>query len=75
MSHLKIDLPNGLRIITEEMPHTHSVSMGIFTQVGSRYAMAKGAKIIKPLLVVVSIALAIRLLADPGYPLRIWLGL
>ena len=44
-------------------------------QVGSRYAMAKGAKIIKPLLVIVSIALAIRLLADPMHPLRIWLGL
>ncbi|MET4687203.1 TSUP family transporter [Sinorhizobium fredii] len=44
-------------------------------QVGSRHAMAKGAKIIKPLLVVVSIALAIRLLADPAHPLRIWLGL
>ena len=44
-------------------------------QVGSRYAMAKGAKIIKPLLVFVSIALAIRLLAVPTHPLRIWLGL
>lgn len=44
-------------------------------QVGSRYAMAKGAKIIKPLLVIVSIALALRLLADPTHPLRIWLGL
>ena len=44
-------------------------------QVGSHYAMAKGAKIIKPLLVVVSIALAIRLLADPTHPLRLWLGL
>ncbi|MCA1493849.1 TSUP family transporter [Ensifer sp. NBAIM29] len=43
-------------------------------QVGSRYAMAKGAKIIKPLLVIVSIVLAVRLLADPGQPLRIWLG-
>ncbi len=37
MTHTKVDLPNGLRIITEEMPHTHSVSMGIFTKVGSRY--------------------------------------
>jgi uncharacterized protein len=43
--------------------------------IGSHYAMAKGAKIIKPLLVVVSIALAIRLLADPAHPLRIWLGM
>jgi hypothetical protein len=37
--------------------------------------MAKGAKIIKPLLVIVSIALAIRLLADPTHPLRVWLGM
>lgn len=43
-------------------------------QLGARYAMAKGAKIIRPLLVIVSIALAIRLLADPAHPLRIWLG-
>ena len=41
MPHTKIDLPNGLRIITEEMPHTHSISMGIFTQVGSRYEQAR----------------------------------
>lgn len=41
MPHTKIDLPNGLRIITEEMPHTHSISMGIFTQVGSRYESAR----------------------------------
>ena len=41
MPHTKIDLPNGLRIVTEEMPHTHSVSMGIFTQVGSRYESAR----------------------------------
>lgn len=41
MPHTKIDLPNGLRIITEEMPHTHSVSMGVFIQVGSRYEQAR----------------------------------
>lgn len=43
-------------------------------RLGSRFAMRKGARIIKPLLVTVSIALAIRLLADPGHPLRQWLG-
>ena len=42
-------------------------------QVGSHFAMRKGAKIIKPLLVITSIALAIRLLADPTHPIRIWL--
>src|SRR5918998_3085558 len=41
MAHTKVDLPDGLRIVTEEMPHTHSVSMGIFTQVGSRYETAR----------------------------------
>jgi predicted Zn-dependent peptidase len=41
MPYTKIDLPNGLRIITEEIPHTHSVSMGIFTKVGSRYEDAR----------------------------------
>ncbi len=40
MPHTKINLPNGLCIVTEEMPHTHSVSMGVFTKVGSRYEPA-----------------------------------
>nr|WP_075292700.1 TSUP family transporter [Pararhizobium arenae] len=44
-------------------------------QVGSRFAMKSGAKIIKPLLVITSLALAARLLADPSHPIRIWLGL
>lgn len=43
-------------------------------QAGSRVAMKNGARIIKPLLVVTSIALAIRLMADPGHPIRVWLG-
>jgi len=43
-------------------------------QLGSRFAMRQGARIIKPLLVTVSIALAIRLLADPAHPLRMWLA-
>lgn len=41
MDYTKIDLPNGLRIIAEELPHTHSVSMGVFTKVGSRYETAQ----------------------------------
>lgn len=44
-------------------------------QVGSRTAMKNGARIIKPLLVISCIALAIRLLADPAHPIRLWLGL
>lgn len=43
-------------------------------QVGSRFAMKRGAKIIKPILVVTSTVLAIRLMADPTNPLRLWLG-
>jgi uncharacterized membrane protein YfcA len=44
-------------------------------QLGSRLAMRGGAKLIRPLLVVACIALAIKLLADPANPLRVWLGL
>jgi predicted Zn-dependent peptidase len=40
VTYHRIDLPNGLRIIAEEVPHTHSVSMGVFTRVGSRYESA-----------------------------------
>ncbi|MDL2407940.1 TSUP family transporter [Rhizobium calliandrae] len=43
-------------------------------QAGSRLAMRIGAKLIKPLLVIVCIAFAIKLLADPTNPVRIWLG-
>jgi uncharacterized membrane protein YfcA len=43
-------------------------------QAGSRVAIKNGAKIIKPLLVITSIALAIRLMADQSHPLRVWLG-
>ena len=41
MSHTITQLPNGLCIIAEEMRHTHSVWMGIFTKVGSRYEPAR----------------------------------
>ena len=43
-------------------------------QVGSRFAMKSGAKIIKPLLIVSCLAMAIKLISDPANPLRIWLG-
>ena len=43
-------------------------------QAGSSFAMKKGAKIIKPLLIFTSMALAVRLMADPANPLRLWLG-
>ena len=43
-------------------------------QAGSRLAMKNGAKIIRPLLVTTCIALAIKLLANPANPVRMWLG-
>lgn len=43
-------------------------------QVGSRMAMRNGAKLIKPLLVISCFALALKLIADPAHPVRIWLG-
>lgn len=43
-------------------------------QLGSRLAMRRGARVIKPLLVTVSLLLALRLLTDPAHPLRAWLG-
>lgn len=43
-------------------------------QVGSRLAMKNGAKLIKPLLVFSCLALAIKLIADPAHPIRIWFG-
>jgi uncharacterized membrane protein YfcA len=43
-------------------------------QLGSRLAMRIGAKLIKPLLVIVCIAFAVKLLSDPVNPLRVWLG-
>jgi uncharacterized protein len=39
-------------------------------QLGSRFAMKHGAKIIKPLLLVVCCAMAVKLLLDPSNPLR-----
>jgi len=43
-------------------------------QAGSRVAMRSGAKIIKPLLVCVCVAFAIKLISDPTNPVRVWLG-
>ena len=33
----KTTLDNGLRVITSHMPHTHSVCIAIFINIGSRY--------------------------------------
>ncbi|MBI4299695.1 MAG: insulinase family protein [Chloroflexi bacterium] len=37
LMHQKTTLPNGLRILTESMPHTRSVSVSFFIGAGSRY--------------------------------------
>lgn len=51
------------------------LSMGagqyIGAQLGSRLALRNGARIIRPLLVVVCCAMAVRLLLDPANPLRV----
>jgi uncharacterized membrane protein YfcA len=47
----------------------------IGAQVGSHLAMAKGAAIIRPLLVIVCCAMAIRLLSDPANPIRVFVGI
>lgn len=50
------------------------VGQFIGAQIGSGLAMKKGAKLIKPLLVISCMALAIKLLADPNHPARLWIG-
>ncbi|MBB4347826.1 MULTISPECIES: TSUP family transporter [Rhizobiaceae] len=50
------------------------VGQFIGAQIGSGLAMKKGAKIIKPLLVLSCLVLATKLLADPNHPARLWLG-
>ena len=42
-------------------------------QIGSRLALRHGARLIRPLIVLVCLAVAARLLADPANPLRLWL--
>jgi predicted Zn-dependent peptidase len=41
----KTTLPNGLRVLTSTMPHTHSVCIALFIGVGSRYESDKEAGI------------------------------
>ncbi|WP_137130122.1 TSUP family transporter [Rhizobium sp. FY34] len=47
----------------------------IGAQIGSRLAMRGGAKLIKPLLVIVCLAMAGKLVSDPAHPIRLWLGI
>ncbi len=51
---------------------TMGVAQFAGAQVGSHFAMKQGAKIIRPLLVLVCCAMAVKLLSDPENPLRAW---
>ncbi|EJF88928.1 TSUP family transporter [Bartonella tamiae] len=51
------------------------VAQFIGAQIGAQLALRTGAKLIKPLLVIISLILAIKLLSDPHNPLRIFLHL
>jgi uncharacterized protein len=51
------------------------VAQFLGARLGASLAMKNGARIIKPLLVIVCVLLAMRLLADEGHPVRAWLGL
>lgn len=51
------------------------VAQFLGARLGASLAMRIGAKLIKPLLVVICVALAIRLLMDPTNPIRIYLDL
>lgn len=44
-------------------------------QLGAALAIRFGGRAIRPLLVVVSLALTVKLVADPANPLRVWLGI
>jgi uncharacterized membrane protein YfcA len=50
------------------------VAQFLGARLGAMLAMRIGAGLIKPLLVVVCLALAVKLLADPANPLRLLLG-
>lgn len=41
--HQKTTLPNGLRIVTEEMPHTRSATVSVYVGAGSRYELDEEA--------------------------------
>lgn len=47
----------------------------IGARIGATFAMKKGAKLIKPLLILVCLALAVRLMMDPTNPLTRYIGL
>ncbi|UGX86834.1 TSUP family transporter [Phyllobacterium meliloti] len=50
------------------------VAQFLGARVGAAMAMKNGAKIIKPLLIIVCLALATKLLLDPSNPIRVWIA-
>jgi Predicted permeases len=58
------------------LPIGLTMALGAFlgAQVGSRLAMRVGARLIRPLLVIVCCAMSARLLLDPANPLHIWIA-
>jgi uncharacterized membrane protein YfcA len=50
------------------------IAQFIGAQIGASLAMKIGSRIIKPLLIVVSLALAVRLLMEPSNPIRQMIG-
>ena len=50
------------------------VAQFLGARVGAHMAIRNGAKLIKPLLVVICVALAVKLLKDPAHPLRTLIG-
>jgi uncharacterized protein len=62
-------------VIVWKVGLTMAVGQFLGAQTGSRLAMKNGSKIIRPLLVVTCMALAVKLLADPANPVRVWLGM
>lgn len=51
------------------------VAQFLGARLGAALAIRNGARLIKPLLVIICVALAVRLLIDPAHPLRIMMGI
>lgn len=61
-------------VINWKIGITMGIAQFLGAQIGANVAMKVGSRIIKPLLVVASIALAVRLLIDPTNPIRVLIG-
>lgn len=52
---------------------TMAIGSILGAQLGSRLAIAKGAAVIKPVIVIACCAMALKLLSDPAHPIWNWL--